>query len=416
MSTTPAASVLAVPVEPLVAPGFEKVAARFESLFDQPGAGGGALAVRWHGVPVVDTWAGTRDRATRRPWLAETGAPSFSTSKGVTAAVLHRYLDRHELQLDRPVAAWWPAFGANGKAGITLRDVLTHQAGLHDVRDLIDSAQDLLEDEEMEARLAAATPDPLPGNGPGYHAMTFGWLLSGLMRAVTGRGMRDLWQQELAEPLGLTGLRIGIPDGERAHVAELLETGWDFGELLHRLPGLTPWARRASEAMGVRGINELFMDPARRVLGAQMPAVNGVFTARDLAALYTGLGGHEVNGVRLLSEASSDRLRIVQEKGRDYVMGIPMYWRLGYHRAFMAGRRPRQAFGHYGFGGSGAWVDPVGDLSVAFVTNRLGTATTPLGDVRFFRLSTTIVGATRSAPIPMRRFGHARGEVDRAGP
>lgn len=402
MSTSPAMEVQASPVEPVVAPGFEGVAARFAGLFDHPDAGGGALAVRWQGVPVLDTWAGTRDRAGRRPWLAETGAPSFSTSKGVTSAVVHRLLDRHELQLDRPVAAWWPEFGANGKGAITVRDVLTHQAGLHNVRDLIDTAEDLLLDEDMEARLAAAAPDPLPGHGPGYHAMTFGWILSGLVRAVTGQGMRELWQEELARPLGLTGLRIGIPDGERAHVAELLATGWDFGTMLNRLPGVTSWARRASEAMGVRGINELFLDPDQPVLGAQMPAVNGVFTARDLAALYTGLGGNEVNGVRLLSEAATDRLRIVQEKKRDYVMGIPMYWRLGYHRAFMAGRRPRQAFGHYGFGGSGAWVDPVSNLSVAFVTNRLGTATTPLGDVRFFRLSTAIVGATRSAPVPVR--------------
>lgn len=393
------------PAVPLVAPGFEGVAARFAAHFQGPNDGGGALAVRWRGVPVVDTWAGTRDRAGKRPWLAETGAPSFSTSKGVTAAVVHRFLDRHELQLDRPVAAWWPEFGARGKGGITVRDVLTHQAGLHDVRRLVDSVEDLLHDQEMEARLAAAAPDPLPGNGPGYHAMTFGWIVSGLMRAATGQSMADLWDVELAQPLGLTGLRIGIPLDDRPHVAELLETPWDFAAMLDRLPGITPWARHAREAMGVRGLDELFREPDARALGAQMPAVNGVFTARDLATLYAGLGGREVDGARVLSEAAADRLRIVQEKGRDYVLGIPMHWRLGYHRAFMAGRRPRQAFGHYGFGGSGAWVDPVGDLSVAFVTNRLGSATTPLGDARLFRLSTQVVRATRSAPRPTRPGG-----------
>ncbi len=404
MSATPTARAArpaaTPPSEPFVAPGFARVAERFERTFAAPDAGGGALAVRWRGVPVVDTWTGTRDRAHLRPWLADTGSVSFSTSKGVTAAVVHRFLDRHELQLDRPLAAWWPAFAANGKGHVTVRDVLTHQAGLHNVRDLIDGPLDLLDDEGMEARLAATTPDPLPGNGPGYHAMTFGWILSGLLRAVTGRGMHELWQEELAQPLGLTGLRIGVPPPDRAHVAELLETSWDFPRMLNGLPGLTSWARRASEAMGVEGLNDLFMDPELQVLGAQMPAVNGVFTARDLATLYAALGGREVNGVRLLSEAASDRLRIVQETKRDYVMGIPMHWRLGYHRAFMAGRRPRHAFGHYGFGGSGAWVDPVGDLAVAFVTNRLGTATTPLGDVRFFRLSTEVVKAVRSAPPP----------------
>ncbi len=395
-----APSTVRAPAEPFVAPGFEGVARQFEGLFTRPSDGGGALAVRWRGIPVVDVWAGTRDRAHRRPWLPDTGSVSFSTSKGITAAVIHRLLDRHVLQLDRPVAAWWPEFGAHGKGAITIRDVLTHDAGLHNVRDLIDDVSDLLDDQEMEARIAAAAPEPLPGNGPGYHAMTFGWILSGLVRAATGSDMRQLWLEELARPLGLTGIRIGILGDDRPHVAELLETGWDFPSMLDALPGVLPWARRASEAMGIHGLNELFLEPDLRILGAQMPAVNGVFTARDLATVYTGLGGHEVDGVRLLSDAAADRLRIVQTSRRDYVMGIRMHWRLGFHRAFMAGRRPRHAFGHYGFGGSGAWVDPVADLAVAFVTNRLGTATTPLGDVRFFRLSSSVVRAARSAPPP----------------
>lgn len=384
-----------------MASGFEDVAARFAAHFDDPDRGGGALAVWWHGEPVVDIWAGTRDRAGAQPWEADTGAMSFSTSKGATAAVVHRLLDRHDLDLDRPVAAYWPEFKANGKGDITLRQVLTHRAGLHDVRSLVDDVNDLLDDLAMEARVAAATPNPPPGTGPGYHAMTFGWILSGMLRSHTGLDMATLWRGELAEVIGDDGLRIGLPEQQWPDVAELVATGIDPMDVLARVAKWTPWSRKLAAALLVDGFNDLIVDPSNVILGAQMPAVTGVFTARALAKLYTGLGGHEINGQRLLSEPAADRLRIVQGRGRDYVLGIPMHWRLGYHRAFMRGRSPRKAFGHYGFGGSGAWVDPVDNLAVGFVTNRLGFASTPIADPRFFSISKWVVDAAARAPRPV---------------
>jgi CubicO group peptidase (beta-lactamase class C family) len=384
----------------VVASGFEDVASRFANHFDQPGNGGGALAVRWRGEVVLDIWAGTRDRAGAHPWLADTACMSFSTSKGVTSAAVHRMLDRHELDLDRPVAAYWPEFGAHGKGHVTLRQVLTHQAGIHNVRALVDDAWDLLDDEGMEARVAAAKPHPLPGTGPGYHAMTFGWIISGMLRALTGLDMTKIWQEELTDVIGDDGLQIGLAADRRADVAELVATGVDPMKLLQRVAPLTPWSRKAAEALLVPGFSDLVVEADQQILGARMPAVTGVFTARALAALYTGLGGAEINGQRLLSEPAADRLRIVQTKKRDYVLGIPMHWRLGYHRALMRGRAPAHAFGHYGFGGSGAWVDPVDDLAVGFVTNRLGTASTPIADPRFFGLSRRVVDATRTAPAP----------------
>ena len=360
----------------------------------------GRWPVRWKGEVVLDVWAGTRDSAGARPWQADTSSMSFSTSKGVTAAVVHRMVDRHELDLDRPVAAYWPDFAAHGKGHVTLRQVLNHEGGIHNVRDMVDDAHQLLDDEGMEARVAAARPNPLPGTGPGYHAMTFGWIMSGLVRAVTGLDMGKLWQTEIGDVIGDDGLRIGIPPGERDDVAELIVSGVDPMVVLGRLSRLTPWSRKAAQALVVPGFADMMLQPDRDILGAQMPAVTGVFTARALAALYSGLGGAEVNGQLLLSEPAADRLRIVSSRRRDYVLGMPMHWRLGYHRALMRGRAPRHAFGHYGFGGSGAWVDPVDDLSVAFVTNRLGNATTPIADPRFFGLSRRVVDAARKAPLP----------------
>lgn len=385
----------------IVASGFDDVAQRFAEHFGTTGNGGGALAVRWNGVLVLDIWAGTRDRVAALPWLADTSSMSFSTTKGVTAAAVHRLIDRHELDLDRPVAAYWPDFAANGKGHVTLRQALNHQAGIHDVAGLVTDAWDLLDDRDMEARVAAAVPNPLPGTGPGYHAMTFGWIMSGMLRAVTGLDMSKVWQDELSDFVGEDGLRLGIPAEQRHDVAELLTSGVDPMKVLARVAGLTPWSRKASRALVVPRFAELLLDHKREILGAQMPAVTGVFTARALATLYTGLGGGEINGQRLLSEPAADRLRIVSSRKRDYVMGIPMHWRLGYHRALMR-RAPRHAFGHFGFGGSGAWVDPVNDLAVGFITNRLGNATTPIADPRFFGLSRRIVDATRTAPVPDR--------------
>ncbi len=384
----------------IVASGFEHVAQRFAAHFDTPGNGGGALAVRWKGEVVLDVWAGTRDSDGARPWQGDTGSMSFSTSKGVTAAVVHRMVDRHELDLDRPVAAYWPDFAAHGKGHVTIRQVLNHEGGIHNVQAMVDDAHDLLDDEGMEARVAAARPNPLPGTGPGYHAMTFGWIISGLMRSVTGLDMGKLWQTEVGDVIGDDGLRIGIPVSERGDVAHLIVTGVDPMLVLAKLARLTPWSRKASQALVVPGFADVMLHHDREILGAQMPAVTGVFTARALAAMYSGLGGAEVNGQLLLSEPAADRLRIVSSRRRDYVLGIPMHWRLGYHRALMYGRAPRHAFGHYGFGGSGAWVDPVNDLSVAFVTNRLRQATTPIADPRLFGLSRRVVDAARTAPLP----------------
>lgn len=384
----------------IVASGFEDVAQRFAVHFDKPGNGGGALAARWKGEVVLDIWAGTRDTAGAQPWRADTSSMSFSTSKGVTAAVVHRMVDRHELDLDRPVAAYWPEFAAHGKGHVTIRQALNHEAGIHNVQDMVDDAHDLFDDEGMEARVAAAKPDPLPGTGPGYHAMTFGWILSGLLRSVTGLDMAKLWQTELCDVIGDDGLRIGIPPEEREDVAQLISSGVDPLYLLQRFRRLSPWSNKAAKALVVPGFPDLMAAPDKLILGAQMPAVTGVFTARALATLYSGLGGQEVNGQLLLSEPAADRLRIVSSRRRDYVLGIPMHWRLGYHRALMRGRAPRHAFGHYGFGGSGAWVDPVDDLSVAFVTSRLGNATTPIGDARFMGLSRRVVDAARVAPLP----------------
>ena len=201
-------------------PRFATVVRLFAGLFPGRRFGGGTLCVYIEGKPVVDVWTGWSDRAGEAPWTADTAAMVFSATKGVASTVMHRLVDRGILAYDSPVADYWPEFGANGKADITVRDVLRHRSGLSHLKGV--SKTELMDHRLMEERLAAAPVDHLRG-APAYHALTYGWLLSGLARSVTGKGMRELIRTELASPLNTDGLHLGRPPADSpTKVAEIL--------------------------------------------------------------------------------------------------------------------------------------------------------------------------------------------------
>jgi CubicO group peptidase (beta-lactamase class C family) len=168
------------------------------------------LTVRLRGEPVLDIWAGHADRAGRVPWTRETAPLVFSASKGLSSTIIHRLADKGLVEYDKPVAEYWPAFGKSGKHAVTLRTIMKHEAGLSKLDGIVDAYEDFFDSELIEDRLAAAWADRFAGK-PAYHALTYGWILSGLARAVTGKGMRALLREELAEPLGLEGLHLGRP-------------------------------------------------------------------------------------------------------------------------------------------------------------------------------------------------------------
>src|ERR1700758_843757 len=201
-------------------PHFACAVRSFASMFLGRRYGGGAMAVYLDGEPVVDVWTGWADRRGRVPWTADTGTMVFSATKGMASTVIHRLVDRGLIEYDVPVAQYWPEFSANGKADITVRQLMRHQAGLSALRG--SSREDLLDHELMERRLAAQAPGYSFGRSA-YHALTYGWLISGLARAVTGKGMRQLIREELAEPLGTDGLHLGRPPAEApTRVAEIV--------------------------------------------------------------------------------------------------------------------------------------------------------------------------------------------------
>ena len=355
------------------------------------GPRGGALVVRSADGPLADLRIGWEDHAHTRRWRPETQALSFSSTKGLASMVLHRLADRGQLDYDVPVAAYWPEFGAGGKDRITVRELMSHRAGLYDVQAVAENAEDLLDHIGMERRLAAATPNGAPGR-PAYHAITYGWLASGLARAVTGMGMRDLVRTELAEPLGTSGLEIGIGDGltqPAEMVGGSLRMYTAFGMAATPLLGWLPLTRAGFRALHAPGFEELCRGPNPRVWRTEMPAINGALSADGLARLYVPLanGGLGPGGERFLSAELVERIGRVQTRGLDRVLGVRMRWRLGFHHAFALGRQGPRALGHYGFGGSGGWGDPDTGISFGFVSSHIGNFTTAIGDLGILRLT-----------------------------
>ncbi|NMM89603.1 esterase [Rhodococcus sp. SRB_17] len=371
----------------LVDPRFGQLAGQFFRLFERPSSGGGALAVYLGGEPVVDIWAGWSTRDTR--WLPDTVSVSFSTGKGVASTVLHRVVERGLIDYDTPVAEYWPEFASAGKETVTVRQLLTHQAGLHRVRGLVPGRLALLDHDSIVGALALATPDRRRLTTPGYHAVTFGSLVAELTTRATGSSFTDLVRTEIAEPLGIPEFWFQVPEDERHRIAKLFprinqfKVPWDTASFaLTRLPAL----RNIADAGMPAGFDQLVRNPS--IHDYVMPGWNGVFSARALARMYAALANQGmVGGNRFLSEETLEQMGEVQTTARDYVLGIRMNWRLGYHSAFVASRNSSlQAFGHYGLGGSGAFADPETGLSVAFVTNRMGGALTPFADLRLAKL------------------------------
>jgi CubicO group peptidase (beta-lactamase class C family) len=383
-----------------VEPGFERVGQLFAKLFRAPTRGGGSFVVRHEDRTVVDIWGGVADPRTSRTWERDSLGLSFSTSKGVAATIIHRLADRGLIGYDEPVAAFWPEFAAKGKDRITVRQLLSHQAGLDALGPIAPDAAGLLDHLGAEERLAARAAGHAVG-APAYHSITFGWLLAGLARAVTGRGMDELIESEINEPLGIDGLHFGLPPTGRERVPAMIGSLGPLADLgrvgLALLPARYP-PGRVLESIYVPDMAKIFRGYDPPVLQTVMPAANGMFTAESLATLYGALAnGGEVDGRRLLSSQTVVQIGRVQTRALDRNLLVPMRWRLGYHQPFVPGVWMPRAFGHYGYAGSGGWADPDTGMSVAFVSNRMYPVTTAFGDLALLRLSKLAVEAVRAA-------------------
>jgi len=394
-------------MEGFVHPDFAPVTEKVQTLMSKRSAAGGmAVAVYHHGELVVDAWTGVRNAA-GDPWQRDTMSMSFSTTKGVVATIVQRLVDRGLLDYDEPVATYWPEFATAGKDTITLRHLLTHQAALHDVRAVADSAEDLVNWEHMTKLLAEAEPKWDIGIRSSYHALTYGWLVGEVIRRVTGLTVNEALQREIVEPLGVSGMYIGAPAEVRGDIAEQLvdpkavQRLFKMTRTLAKLESFQPMY----QALVVDDM--LDVATTERIHDGEIPAANGVFTARSLARMYAALAtpgdfdGPPLVGPVTLREATRVQTTLGangdgrggEKVGRDAGVGFNMRWRLGYHLVgTTAGVLPK-AFGHFGFGGSGAWGDPESGLAVAMILNQVGG--TPFGDTKMLRIGGAAVRAAK---------------------
>lgn len=360
-----------------VAEGFEPVRDAFVRNFEALGDRGAAVAVYRDGRKVVDLWAGTRnvdDTAGTDPWQRGTAQIVRSATKGVAAAVPLMLAQRGLLDLDAPVAAYWPEFKAHGKERVLVRQVLNHRAGLP-VLDRPITPQEALDPAKGPAAVAAQAPVWEPGTDHGYHALTYGWLLDELVRRVTGRGTGEWIADEIAGPLGAE-LWLGLPESEahRAGRVGRIEAPEATGTLRARPKRSVTEAYTDPDSLTNRAFGAITPfpdqnDPAYRA--SALPATNGIATADGLARFYAALIG-EVDGVRLFTPETVERARAEESAGPDRVLVINSRFGLGYmlHGSASPFLGPG-SFGHPGRGGALGFADPETGVALGYVTNGL---------------------------------------------
>jgi CubicO group peptidase (beta-lactamase class C family) len=357
---------------------------------------GAAICVTIGGRAVIDLWGGHRDAARTQPWTRDTLVNVYSTTKGVTAICANRLVERGRLDLDAPVAHYWPEFAAEGKAQIPVRWLLCHKAGVPALREDVPAALRFDWKFWTEA-LAAEAPWWEPGTQHGYHALTYGHLVGEIVRRVDGRSLGTYLREELAVPHELD-FHIGLAEADDARVAELV-----------RAPAPPPGApdpfvaaRKHPRSLVGRVFGNPTIDTgdanSRAWRAAELPAVNGHGTARGLARLYGALATDgTLDGERVLAPEQIARANHEEASGLDAVL-TPLHSRFGL--GFMLtqpmipfGPNPR-SFGHPGAGGSIAFADPDAQLGFAYGMNQMQAGLG--GDARGFALIGALYAALRS--------------------
>ena len=355
-----------------VAAGFERVRDVFEENFEKRGELGASLAVMAGDQLVVDLWGGVT-AAGGAPYSDRTLQMVASATKGAMAICVLRLVDQGLVELDAPMATYWEEFGAAGKERVTVREALAHRAGVP-VLDSGLTVDDIVDWHPAAAKLAAQEPVWLPGSDHGYHAITHAWLVGELIRRVTETMPGDFMAAEICEPLGLD-LHVGLPASELGRVSPLnlpvpVEGATPDGFSSRMLtPGTLPFRAFFVQdgLFGWLNLPTLWL--------AQLPAGNGMGTARALARMYAATIG-EVDGIRLVDPDTLADAVVPRSEGMDLVTGYVTRYGSGFQLPFEF--RPMSgpgAFGHYGLGGSVGFADRERGFSLGYAINQMGPAT-----------------------------------------
>jgi CubicO group peptidase (beta-lactamase class C family) len=331
------------------------------------------VAAYYQGRLAIDTWGGLADETTGRTVDGDTLFNVYSVAKAVTATALHMQVDRGLIEYDAPIARYWPEYAAHGKQKTTVRHALTHRAGIPQMPEGV-TPERMCDWDWMVREIAALKPLAEPGTKTLYQAMSFGWLIGELVRRTDPkqRSIGRFIREEIAEPLGITDLWIGIPDHVESRIARMTNATPPIPEEY-----LPPLFRLAAPA-AVELSPEIFELP--NVRRAEIAGVGGIFNARSEARFFAMLAnGGELDGVRLLSRelvATFNTPRANAEEPDTVMFNMPMpitiagFWYGGDRPVVRPIKNPR-AFCHPGAGGSIGWADPEVNLAVAICHNRM---------------------------------------------
>ncbi len=364
---------------------FQKVRDVFEKNLSDGLDLGASVSFCLDGEIVVDLWGGWLDFGHKQEWASDTLVNLYSTTKGMTAICAHRLIEQGKLDLDSPVAEYWPEFAQAGKATLPVRYLLSHQAGLPAVRKPLPAGA-LYDWDAMTSALAEQEPWWEPGSKHGYHAMTYGFLVGELVRRVSGQSLGTYFREHVAEPLD-ADFHIGFPEELDARTSKLhgnLIAPKKSGDSTAQAK-LPPALRQLMQDMGdaTTMTGAAFINPpqergavnSRAWRAAEIPAANGHGTARSLARIYGALArGGEVDGVRILASDTIDNAIEEQAFGPDAVLGgLPMRFGLGFmlRQDFMPLSPNPRAFGHPGAGGSIGMADPDAKVGFGYTLNKM---------------------------------------------
>ncbi|MHA2390483.1 MAG: serine hydrolase domain-containing protein [Promethearchaeota archaeon] len=359
---------------------FLSVKEAFERNFKERLEVGASFAATLNGKFIIDLWSGYADAAQALPWEENTIVNVYSTTKIMTAICTPMLVDRGLLDLDSPVAKYWPEFAQNGKKKIPVRFLLSHSSGLSGWEEKI-TIEDLYDWDKVVNLLATQKPWWEPGTSSGYHSSTFGNLLGELVLRITGKTIGTFFKEEVAEPLK-ADFHIGLPK----------EHDYRVGELIPPPPAdMNLNGEFDPNSVALKTFMNPLMNPeetkTRAWRAAELPADNGHGNARSVARITSAVAcGGDVDEVHLLSIDIIERALEEQSYGKDLVLMIPIRFGLGFglqNKERPIG--PNQRILYWGgWGGSVSIMDLDAKLSIAYVMNKM--VTTSIGDPRSTRL------------------------------
>ncbi len=367
---------------------FDKVADALADELNKGAEVGAAIAVDIDGESVVDIWGGYADAAKTVPWAENTIVNVWSSTKTVTSLAALMLADRGLLDLDAPVAQYWPEFAANGKQDVRVRHVLSHTSGVAGWQEPM-TTDDLFDWEKATSRLAAQAPWWDPGTASGYQALNFGFLIGELVRRTAGMTLKDFVRTEIAVPLA-ADFQIGARPEDADRIAELIPPP-PFAVSFDALPEDNLMRKTLGNPAPAAGIAH-----TAEWREADLGAVNGHANARSLTRMLSPISlGGKAHGVELLSAQTIERIFDVQSHGPDLVLLAPLKMGIGYGLStpevmpFLPADERVCFWG--GWGGSVVLMNPDRRTTATYVMNKMGQGT--LGNERTARYAKLIYEA-----------------------